>query len=728
MGVQVIGARQKLKTTTALFVVSLLAACGGGGSGPITQPPPIDPADPVPPTPPIDPTDPPVLPEPPDTGLSPSDFETSEYNLNWGLAAIHASTRYAQNLSGAGTLTAVMDTGATSVPDLEGRIRQDLSWSYMRENSNVTDIEYHGTHVACTIACAKNDQGTHGVSYGTDLMILQGIGASANMPFSAMMRDLSVRTIRADADIVNHSWSFRDENDQTLVLSGGETRSDYNAFLGSATTDALVRMAQNDIVQVFAAGNSGLDQPNFMGGMAEAIPEMDGYVITAVAIDRNDQIASFSNQCGVAMNHCLAAPGVSIAGSVPTETFSSGLITMSGTSSAAPHIVGAHNILREAFPELTGAEVTYVLYGTARDLGDAGVDPIYGRGALDIDAALTPQGPLSFQVARVMNAETSDAAQSVVVGRGAFGQALRAGLDGHDVLVTDGYNRGFALPGQSFVTVADTLGVRGAALRETARGPAPSFEVGALQFSIDQNGMGGESDVHALSLHTPGSFAIAQDLGGVEVRGFTAFSGKDAEVDGNYMKVELSGAVAGVQLSAGLSSLTENGGVLGGSLSGAFGRGAKSASRIASFSAEAPVLPAGTVAVTASLGETDFSTQGYLSQGRASTHSFGAAYTHKGVFGASDSLSLGLSQPLSITSGSLAFDRPIDLRPASNGARDLGIDSVQSDIDLNGARPAPDLSVAYRSDIGASASLSATALHSFETHGTQVGLDFSWRF
>jgi len=41
-------------------------------------------------------------------------------------------------------------------------------------------------------------------------------------------------------------------------------------------------------------------------------------------------------------------------------------------------------LLAQAFPNLTGAQIVDLLLRSARDVGAAGTDPVYGRGVLDI--------------------------------------------------------------------------------------------------------------------------------------------------------------------------------------------------------------------------------------------------------------------------------------------------------------------------------------------------------
>ena len=54
---------------------------------------------------------------------------------------------------------------------------------------------------------------------------------------------------------------------------------------------------------------------------------------------------------------------------------------------AAPHVSGAVLLLKEAFPELSGADLLTALYYTASDLGVPGEDNTFGMGIIDCFAA-----------------------------------------------------------------------------------------------------------------------------------------------------------------------------------------------------------------------------------------------------------------------------------------------------------------------------------------------------
>ncbi|MEZ0472486.1 S8 family serine peptidase [Luteimonas salinilitoris] len=65
-----------------------------------------------------------------------------------------------------------------------------------------------------------------------------------------------------------------------------------------------------------------------------------------------------------------------------------------GSSMATPHVTGALGLLMERFPYLDNTQVRDVMLTTATDLGEAGVDEIYGWGLLDLEKAIKGPGML----------------------------------------------------------------------------------------------------------------------------------------------------------------------------------------------------------------------------------------------------------------------------------------------------------------------------------------------
>ncbi len=170
------------------------------------------------------------------------------------------------------------------------------------------------------------------------------------------------------------------------------TIADVNAeFLianHSGLLGAFLEVDRAGAIQVFATGNSNLSQPSWMAALPFGIPELQPRWLAVMAVGRDGERAPYSNICGVAAPWCLAAPGGS-GGFNPDEqvwsAFPGGFYTgLSGTSMATPAVSGAIAVAAEIFPRATSAELTQLILQTATDIGDRGVDEVYGWGLLNV--------------------------------------------------------------------------------------------------------------------------------------------------------------------------------------------------------------------------------------------------------------------------------------------------------------------------------------------------------
>jgi hypothetical protein len=64
--------------------------------------------------------------------------------------------------------------------------------------------------------------------------------------------------------------------------------------------------------------------------------------------------------------------------------FSSCPSAFAGTSASSPEVAGAAALVKQAYPKLTADQLKAYLMKAARDLGDAGVDNVYGAGELQL--------------------------------------------------------------------------------------------------------------------------------------------------------------------------------------------------------------------------------------------------------------------------------------------------------------------------------------------------------
>ena len=207
--------------------------------------------------------------------------------------------------------------------------------------------------------------------------------------------DTNIGTRISDAQIANfrvitHTDRFGD------LRSGGYALSELSLTVTSLNSfeSELPFWTVDNIRQLLDDRRDGTITEQQLNDAVLADPD---FVSTAqrwlavVAVDENNRIASFSNGCGPAIVWCIAAPGVNISTTAAGNNGQRGnnrYDTVDGTSFAAPHVSGALALLKSAAPEIPMTVVWQILLTTATDLGDDGVDPVYGWGLVNVDAGI----------------------------------------------------------------------------------------------------------------------------------------------------------------------------------------------------------------------------------------------------------------------------------------------------------------------------------------------------
>ncbi len=136
-----------------------------------------------------------------------------------------------------------------------------------------------------------------------------------------------------------------------------------NAMLDQLVRDALAR----GYLVVAAAGNGGPTAP-------PAYPAAVPGVIAVTAVDKDRRVYRYANRGPYIM---VAAPGVDVV----AASSHGGYARFTGTSFATPRIAGW--IARCRTGGASGAACKQQLRQSARDLGQAGFDPVYGFGLID---------------------------------------------------------------------------------------------------------------------------------------------------------------------------------------------------------------------------------------------------------------------------------------------------------------------------------------------------------
>lgn len=224
--------------------------------------------------------------------------------------------------------------------DQNGYVDDVNGWNFISNNSNYSDDEGHGTHVAGIVIGAGLDIFSQQIDLSRiQVMPLkfldnQGSGSTANAIKAIYY------AVNNGARVINNSW-------------GGPGYS-------SALLEAMTYAYNRHVLLVSAAGNSSKNNDT-----SEMYPANYGVPsnISIAATSDTDRLASFSNY-GAQTVH-LASPGVYIYSTLPGNSFGS----MSGTSMAAPFVSGmAALALREA-PQMSGYQLKTLLISTANPIG-----------------------------------------------------------------------------------------------------------------------------------------------------------------------------------------------------------------------------------------------------------------------------------------------------------------------------------------------------------------------
>ncbi len=369
-------------------------------------------------------------------------YRTSEYNAQWGLEEIHAAEGYAalakngKAVGGNDVKIAITDTGIRSTHrEIAANFDAADSWNYYYDNNDYSDIEGHGTHVASLAAGVKDGVGMQGVAFDAKIISSRIFNDSANSISIDAVSDAAAKGAR----VINASWKYgsydsyngggsgEDANDATII----------NSFKAAKNLDSLIVVAAGNDGDNAHNGQASWQDHNYISNPKPSKPalfannaDLAGYVLAVGSVNSDGSISDFSNNCTVAKNYCLVAPGGFQIGSgnqvfgatnLGDAVYDSG----QGTSYAAPQVSGAAAVLMAAWPALHANQVAQILLTTATDLGAVGVDDVYGRGLLNLYEAVKAQGNNVLGYGSSINDFSgSDVRKSSFISDPIFGDAL----------------------------------------------------------------------------------------------------------------------------------------------------------------------------------------------------------------------------------------------------------------------------------------------------------------
>ena len=218
--------------------------------------------------------------------------------------------------AGAKAANGVDDDGNGFIDDVHG-------WDFCNNDNTVSDPgeDFHGTHVAGTIAASLNGTGIVGVAPGIKVMAVKFID------------DTRTCGSRRHGDRRHRLRGLVRRADHQCFL--GRTRSECRAGRGDRRIRGAVRrrrgqrQSQHRIIDLDKPGG-----PRFYPA-SSTLPN----VVTVAAIDQRGQLASFSNYGKVSVD--IAAPGTNVLSSIPSEPDCDPCWAwIAGTSMSAPHVSG----------------------------------------------------------------------------------------------------------------------------------------------------------------------------------------------------------------------------------------------------------------------------------------------------------------------------------------------------------------------------------------------------
>jgi len=232
--------------------------------------------------------------------------ESKEF-YGWEIEKFDIPSKWYKSM-GEDVKVAVIDTGVDfNHEDLKANILEGKN--FVQKNTDPMDVAGHGTHVASTIAAAKNGKGMVGVAPKTKIIPVKALGDSG----SGDIKNI-IKAVEWCADI---KVDF-------ITMSLGSPQNSKELY-------SVIEYANKKGCIVFcAAGNSG-------SNVDVMIPARYNNTIAIGAIDKNFNRTSFTCS-GESLD--FLAPGHDILGCVPNN----GYAIMSGTSMSNPFAVGCASL------------------------------------------------------------------------------------------------------------------------------------------------------------------------------------------------------------------------------------------------------------------------------------------------------------------------------------------------------------------------------------------------
>lgn len=352
------------------------------------------------------------------------------FSRQWTMGAIGANVAWAAGKRGSSSVkVAILDTGIDYLhPDLFGRVDLTLSRSFLSAAENarvpvgahlVADLNYHGTHVASTVA--SNGLLAAGVTSQTTLVGLKvcapgtaANGFSGTCPTSGTLSailyaaDLGIPIInmslggafnRRDASArggdgpsflatINRVMNYAKAKGTTIVVSAGNSAIDMdhngNQYVSYCSAAAVICASATGPTSATLLTNAQFPRGTYINvANIDALASYSNYGRSGVSVAApgGNAIPVWQSCSGFTLHPSLASCRSRFFNPV-TGAFSGSIVGLSGTSMAAPHVVGVAALIA-AEGDASPSRIKARLEQSADDLGQPGNDPAYGKGRVN---------------------------------------------------------------------------------------------------------------------------------------------------------------------------------------------------------------------------------------------------------------------------------------------------------------------------------------------------------
>ncbi|WP_211216312.1 S8 family peptidase [Longispora albida] len=375
----------------------------------------------------------------------------------WDMTQIKADQAWAVNTGSSTVKVGILDTGVDDQhQDLAPNFNaaDSVSCAYGKTDTRTgawRDVGTHGTHVAGTVAAAKNSKGVIGVAPGVKISSVRIAEPSTSMFYAENTICGFMWAGDHGFKVTNNSyytdpWMFNcpDNLDQAAIIEGVNRAQQYAEGKGS--------------LQVAAAGNSNYNlankttdssSPNDSTPVTRTInnscidipTELPGVVTVAAMGNGTSLKASYSNFGSNIID--VAAPGGDGSSGVYSTLPGGKYGNMNGTSMASPHVAGVAALIASVNPTFTPADIRAKLATQANDTacpsdsrctGTTANNSFFGEGQVDALKAVGTTVPPGKYFENLTDVTINDNAtvESSIAVTGVTGNApatLKVGVD-----------------------------------------------------------------------------------------------------------------------------------------------------------------------------------------------------------------------------------------------------------------------------------------------------------